>query len=450
MDPPRQKKNKPGCIVSGCSNEGVGQSRRCIAHGGGKRCQELGCGNGALGRTGRCCAHGGGERCQELGCGKGARGATGRCRAHGSLAKKKEVSEQLDKLRAQLEAERTARAKLEAELLTSQGLIAELQAKLEAERTARATPRATPTTPEPAAADEKLEATAYRDGAHDQAQADLKEIGQMVSELTELFGRIAEVEEGDGKVANSAKARCFNRLGRFWLPEAAPPQKNKRAKRPLPPPPSYEETYPILPGSVGPYNMEEENRKACREDGLCLIRAVSASAAEVYSRDKWSQSIPENLRSLFAKWPAKELAQSGDLAVLYILQRLKLVSAGLVLQRWSLADREDTEAALRSCHSNHTTLAMWHEAMCSPPNYETRKLESEEKWPDGLLATGLARILNVNIKYIQVVGALCQSGPLEMCTVEEKNRPTVLLYYHLGCGPNGSRSHYDYCPGGCE
>ena len=50
----------------------------------------------------------------------------------------------------------------------------------------------------------------------------------------------------------------------------------------------------------------------------------------------------------------------------------------------------------------------------------------------------------------QVVGALCQSGPLEMCTVEEKNRPTVLLYYHLGCGPNGSRSHYDYCPGGCE
>eukprot|EP00614_Pseudopedinella_elastica_P012245 CAMPEP_0172612072 /NCGR_PEP_ID=MMETSP1068-20121228/31691_1 /TAXON_ID=35684 /ORGANISM="Pseudopedinella elastica, Strain CCMP716" /LENGTH=165 /DNA_ID=CAMNT_0013416213 /DNA_START=372 /DNA_END=870 /DNA_ORIENTATION=+ len=137
-------------------------------------------------------------------------------------------------------------------------------------------------------------------------------------------------------------------------------------------------------------------------------------------------------------WPAKELAQSGDLAVLYILQRLKLVSAGLVLQRWSLgdADRETTEAALSSCHSNHKTLAMWHEAMCSPPNYETRKLESEEKWPDGLLATGLATILNVNIKYIQVVGALCQSGPLEMCTVEEKNRPTVLLYYHLGCPNN--------------
>ena len=130
MDPRRQKKNKPACIVSGCSNEGVGQSRRCIAHGGGKRCQELGCGKGALGRTDRCSAHGGGERCQEPGCGKGARGATGRCRAHGSLAKKKEVSEQLDKLRAQLEAERTARAKLEAEL--------------EAERTARATPRATP------------------------------------------------------------------------------------------------------------------------------------------------------------------------------------------------------------------------------------------------------------------------------------------------------------------
>ena len=169
MDPRSQKRAKPGCKLDECPNEAVGKSGLCISHGGGKRCQEPGCNKGAVpvakgavpvrSTPDRCSKHGGGYRCEEAGCNKGARGLTGRCLAHGSQPRA------MKELRAELEAERTARAKLEAELLTSQGLIAELQAKLEAERTARATPRATPTTPEPAAADEKLEATAYRDPA---------------------------------------------------------------------------------------------------------------------------------------------------------------------------------------------------------------------------------------------------------------------------------------------
>ena len=46
---------------------------RCIAHGGGPRCQIAGCGKGAQ-RGGICIAHGGGRRCQVAGCNKGAKG----------------------------------------------------------------------------------------------------------------------------------------------------------------------------------------------------------------------------------------------------------------------------------------------------------------------------------------------------------------------------------------
>ena len=310
MDPRSQKRAKPGCKLDECPNEAVGKSGLCISHGGGKRCQEPGCHKGAVpvakgavpvrSTPDRCSKHGGGHRCEEAGCNKGARGLTGRCLAHGSQPRA------MKELRAELEAERTARAKLEAELLTSQGLIAELRAELEAERTARATPE-----PELAAADE-LEAAAYLDGARDQAKAAFTEISQRASELTEIFEQIAKVEGGDGKVANSAKARCFNRLGRLFS-GGAPPKKNGTKR--LPPPSSYQENYLIVPGPVGPYRNEVD-REACRGDGLCLIWAVSASAADVYSRSEWSQSIPVNLRSFFATWPAKELAKSGDLAVL--------------------------------------------------------------------------------------------------------------------------------------
>jgi hypothetical protein len=44
----------------------------CIAHGGGKRCQEEDCTNSAAGDTGFCVAHGGGRRCQHAGCPKAA------------------------------------------------------------------------------------------------------------------------------------------------------------------------------------------------------------------------------------------------------------------------------------------------------------------------------------------------------------------------------------------
>jgi hypothetical protein len=47
--------------------------QRCIAHGGGKRCQEEGFPKSAFGGgTQRCKAHGGGKRCQEEGCLKSA------------------------------------------------------------------------------------------------------------------------------------------------------------------------------------------------------------------------------------------------------------------------------------------------------------------------------------------------------------------------------------------
>ena len=97
------------------------------------------------------------------------------------------------------------------------------------------------------------------------------------------------------------------------------------------------------------------------------------------------------------------------------------MSAGLVLERYKNAERETSETALRGCHSNHGIIRKWYEAMRSPPNYETRQLEGENKWPDQLLATGLARILNVNIKHIQVDDGLCKSDPLEMCIAEKKN-----------------------------
>ena len=59
------------------------------------------------------------------------------------------------------------------------------------------------------------------------------------------------------------------------------------------------------------------------------------------------------------------------------------MSAGLVLERYENVERETTEAALSGCHSDHgRSIRKWYEAMRSPPNYETRQLEGENKWPD--------------------------------------------------------------------
>ena len=65
---PKQKSR--ACEETGCGNEAAwGAKRRCIAHGGDTRCEELGCFKTAVGSTARCIAHGGGARCEELDCG---------------------------------------------------------------------------------------------------------------------------------------------------------------------------------------------------------------------------------------------------------------------------------------------------------------------------------------------------------------------------------------------
>ena len=73
------------CELDGCTKwiQGGG-TPHCVAHGGGKRCQEEGCLKSARCDTGACAAHGGGRRCQHLGCPKGAAsGGTQHCQAHG-------------------------------------------------------------------------------------------------------------------------------------------------------------------------------------------------------------------------------------------------------------------------------------------------------------------------------------------------------------------------------
>ncbi|KAL8050818.1 hypothetical protein ABFX02_06G104300 [Erythranthe guttata] len=71
------------CSFEGCTRGARGASGRCIAHGGGRRCQRAGCDKGAEGKTVFCKAHGGGKRCQHLGCTKSAEGRTDYCISHG-------------------------------------------------------------------------------------------------------------------------------------------------------------------------------------------------------------------------------------------------------------------------------------------------------------------------------------------------------------------------------
>jgi hypothetical protein len=71
------------CSHPGCVKGARGSSGRCIAHGGGRRCQKGGCSKGAEGKTIFCKAHGGGKRCEHLGCTKSAEGRTDFCIAHG-------------------------------------------------------------------------------------------------------------------------------------------------------------------------------------------------------------------------------------------------------------------------------------------------------------------------------------------------------------------------------
>lgn len=81
-----QKKTRNGrrvCLVDGCVRFAQGRTKRCISHGGGKRCGHTGCPKSAYGSTKFCIAHGGGERCEVEGCHKSSQGSTKRCKAHG-------------------------------------------------------------------------------------------------------------------------------------------------------------------------------------------------------------------------------------------------------------------------------------------------------------------------------------------------------------------------------
>ncbi|KZV33465.1 hypothetical protein F511_12979 [Dorcoceras hygrometricum] len=80
---PLRKTRLKACTFEGCSKGARGASGRCIAHGGGRRCQRAGCQKGAEGNTVFCKAHGGGRRCQHLGCTKSAEGRTEHCIGHG-------------------------------------------------------------------------------------------------------------------------------------------------------------------------------------------------------------------------------------------------------------------------------------------------------------------------------------------------------------------------------
>ncbi|WVZ77015.1 hypothetical protein U9M48_024920 [Paspalum notatum var. saurae] len=81
---PQQRNNSTKtCSYPRCAKGARGSSGRCIAHGGGRRCQRAGCDKGAEGKTIFCKAHGGGKRCDHLGCTKSAEGRTEFCIAHG-------------------------------------------------------------------------------------------------------------------------------------------------------------------------------------------------------------------------------------------------------------------------------------------------------------------------------------------------------------------------------
>ena len=67
----------------GCAKGARGSTAYCVAHGGGKRCEQIGCSKAVTDRTTFCFEHGGGKQCLYDGCSKGARGATAYCRLHG-------------------------------------------------------------------------------------------------------------------------------------------------------------------------------------------------------------------------------------------------------------------------------------------------------------------------------------------------------------------------------
>jgi hypothetical protein len=72
------------CEAPGCTRSVQGaRSQHCISHGGGKRCEIPGCSRSARGRSNRCVHHGGGARCLASGCSKSAQRPSDYCISHG-------------------------------------------------------------------------------------------------------------------------------------------------------------------------------------------------------------------------------------------------------------------------------------------------------------------------------------------------------------------------------
>ena len=75
------------CEIDGCHRLMRRPSKRCVRHGGGRRCIAKECVKGAVHPTHMCIAHGGGRRCEMLGCVKSAQsvalGMANLCIMHG-------------------------------------------------------------------------------------------------------------------------------------------------------------------------------------------------------------------------------------------------------------------------------------------------------------------------------------------------------------------------------
>ena len=71
------------CDAPDCTKSAVGATTKCVAHGGGARCDVPDCTKSAAGATTKCFAHGGGARCDVPDCIKSAQGATTKCKTHG-------------------------------------------------------------------------------------------------------------------------------------------------------------------------------------------------------------------------------------------------------------------------------------------------------------------------------------------------------------------------------
>ena len=72
-------------VVEGCTKAGRGLARKCVSHGGIRRCVVAECTKAARGSSGLCVRHGGGTRCQHPNCTEAAKVKSKFCRSHGAV-----------------------------------------------------------------------------------------------------------------------------------------------------------------------------------------------------------------------------------------------------------------------------------------------------------------------------------------------------------------------------